>query len=250
MKIEIDGKSLLGNREEQQDYFVYRSTDALTLAVVCDGMGGMSNGARASRLAAITFKEDIKKIDIDSSIPAQLVEEAKRLDDLIFCQIDSRGKRIECGTTIVSTVIVDDYLYWLTAGDSRIYICRGEEMLPINREHNYRLRLNQLLKENKITQADFKAEESKADELISYLGVGNISIMDVNEKPFRILPQDTILLCSDGVTKTIPEMMLKDIMTRYPTPKMIVEQIAIYIERTHKRGQDNATFVCLKCLEG
>ncbi len=249
MKIEIDGKSLLGKREEQQDYFVYRQGQPLTLAVVCDGMGGIEGGAMASRLAAITFKDDLKTVSDTSNIPKLLVSEAKKIDDLVFQQTDNRGKWIDCGTTIVAVVIENNHLHWLSVGDSRIFICRGNEMLPLNREHNYRLQLDQLLKENKITIDDYQSEERKANQLISYIGVGNVNIMDINEKPFELVQGDRILLCSDGLTKTVDEESIRSVMGNNLKPSVIVEQLSMLIEEKNRKGQDNATFVCISCME-
>ena len=50
MRIKVVGESMLGTREEQQDAFLYRVTDQISFAVVCDGMGGLSGGSIASQL--------------------------------------------------------------------------------------------------------------------------------------------------------------------------------------------------------
>ena len=41
------------------------------------------------------------------------------------------------------------------------------------------------------------------EALISFLGIGNVKLMDVIDKPFEMQTGDMVLLCSDVVTKTL-----------------------------------------------
>ena len=57
-------------------------------------------------------------------------------------------------------------------------------------------------------------QENQAEALISYLGMGNISLTDSNTEPFYLEENDLILLCSDGLYKRlsneqIPEMQVE-----------------------------------------
>ena len=49
MKTIINGKSVIGDREYQQDEYYFNADKGQ--AVVCDGMGGMKNGEAASKCA-------------------------------------------------------------------------------------------------------------------------------------------------------------------------------------------------------
>ena len=249
MKILVEAGSLLGQRENQQDYYLYRIDSPLSFAVVCDGMGGLYGGEVASEAAATQLKEDIKKSGVIENIPTFLGKEARKLDEMVFQLTDQRGRWIDTGTTLASVVIEENELYWLTVGDSLIFMKRGQEMQALNREHNYRLQLEQLLLEKKITKEDYLQEEKRAEQLISYLGMGNISVMDVNEKPLQLMDKDQLLLCSDGVTKTISREEIREILVKFPNPKMVVEHIMERIRAKNAKGQDNATCIAITCEE-
>ena len=88
---------------------------------------------------------------------------------------------------MVAAIVEKDELYWLSVGDSKIYIIRGEEIISVCREHNYRLTLDQRLEQGQLTQEEYAAEEYRAEALISYLGMGNVSLMDVNAQPCSML---------------------------------------------------------------
>ena len=109
------------------------------------------------------------------------------------------GRPLNGGTTVVAVVIENNKMYFLSVGDSKIYILRDNEILAVNREHNYRLSLDEKLKKGQITKEQYIAEEDQAEALISYLGMGNVSLMDINNEPFILQENDIVLLCSDGL---------------------------------------------------
>lgn len=250
MSVSMSGDSIRGTRENQEDYYVYRDADGLAMAVVCDGMGGLLGGEIASKTAVLKFKEDVKKAMPIADYPSFLEEEALQLDEAIFSLTDDRGNHLDCGTTIVSILIEENRCFFLTVGDSRILICRGEEMMALNREHNYRLQLDYLKSEGKIGKEAYEEEDKRGEQLISYLGMGGLSITDINHKPFCLEDGDTILLCSDGVTKTLSEEEIHNILKTETTPKSIVKNIRRLLVDKKKRHQDNATFLVVKYTRG
>lgn len=247
MKVEIAADTMVGKRDNQQDCFVYRQNENMTVAAVCDGMGGLNGGEIASRVASEAFINDMKSgLPLDN-IPAFLEREAKLLDEKVFSLKNEKGQWLAAGTTIASVVILDDKMYFMTVGDSRILIARGNEMIPVNREHNFRLKLDALLEEGCISKEDYQKEEYRADQLVSYLGYGNITVWDVSQRPITLEKSDRILLCSDGVTKTILPEDLESIVCESQSAKHVVLNIKGTIEKINYLNQDNATFVVLEC---
>ena len=55
-------------------------------------------------------------------------EQAVRINDQVLALTGKNGKPLRAGTTMVTVVADGGKLYWLSIGDSRIYIIRGEEM--------------------------------------------------------------------------------------------------------------------------
>lgn len=247
VKTDIAACSLLGTRDEQQDNYIYRK-GPVTLAAVCDGMGGMRGGQTASAIATYTFKEDVKNTIPISDYASFLEREIDRLDKAVYELVDDKGVRMNAGTTIVSVLIEQDRLFYMSVGDSRIYMKRGEEMLPVTREHNYKLQLDSYLEAGSITENEYKKELFRADQLISYIGLGNIVVKDVSAKPIHLLEGDMFLLCSDGLTKTIDDNMLKRFLRSNMDAENIVEELKSYCMKHGGNSQDNTTFILIRMI--
>jgi protein phosphatase len=162
---------------------------------------------------------------------------------------NKKGTWLGCGTTFLVIIIVDNQLFWLSVGDSKLYISREKEMSSVVREHNYRLRLNQLLSQRKIDKEEYDAENKRGDQLISYLGIGNLKIFDVSMNPFQLQKNDRIFLCSDGIYKTMKEEKLKELISGNCSINLVAEHIINEIKNINKKNQDNASFVLIEILE-
>ena len=208
LHINMGISSILGTRKNQQDT-VFGAVDGnRAIAVVCDGMGGMNGGELASQTAATILIDDYYNTTI-TDMREFFQKEAKKMDQAVNNLKNEDGRPLNGGTTVVAVVIENNKMYFLSVGDSKIYILRDNEILAVNREHNYRLSLDEKLKKGQITKEQYIAEEDQAEALISYLGMGNVSLMDINNEPFILQENDIVLLCSDGLYKRLPD---KDIM--------------------------------------
>ena len=203
--IDLGISSIIGTRSSQEDTVFGEAKETEAIAVVCDGMGGLAGGELASKTAVECLVSDWFSGEAITDIPRFLEKEAQKADEMVFCQTDASGERIRAGTTIAAAIIQGNALYWLSVGDSKIYIIRGDEITAACREHNYRMTLDQKLKEGSITPEEYAAEEYGAEALISYLGIGNLSLIDVNRQPFMLEDGDIVLLCSDGLYKSLAE---------------------------------------------
>lgn len=203
--------SIIGTRKYQQDSFACLEVENSSLAVVCDGMGGLNGGEQASSISVETLINDFVRVMPDDCSNF-LYDEAKKLDKIVYRLKDEKGNLLEAGTTIVSVIVRDNMLYWLSVGDSKIYILRDNLLYCIVSEHNYRLTLDNLLKSGKITIEKYKSEEYRAEALISFLGIGNVSLIEVNGNPFELIEGDVVLLCSDGLYKSLSEEQIKAII--------------------------------------
>lgn len=236
--------SSIGARSSQQDSLYIGEKEGFILAVICDGMGGMNGGEKASEMAVQMLAQAFYTRDIPN-VPAFLREMAIKMDDAVYSLKDGE-KFMGAGTTIVSAVIDRSGLYWLSVGDSKIYLYRRGELLCPVPAHNYRLLLDQMLASGKIDQEKYNKEEPKAEALISFLGLGGISRMEINQKPFQLEPKDQILLCSDGLYKSLTEQEILNIlqlqMNLEVKAKMLLDQA---LERGGPK-QDNTSIILLQ----
>ena len=211
------------------------------MALVCDGMGGMADGGKASQTAIqmmIQGFQNIEKMQ-DVDIPFFFQQGIRAIDRTIasFPKEDGKGS----GTTMVACIAEDNKLYWASVGDSRIYIIRGNQMQQVTRDHNYWLRLQEMIKAGQITEEEAMAKKQK-EALISFLGIGNVSLMDINAKPFEMKFGDVVMLCSDGITKTLPDAQIKKIITADEVkPEKKAEALVEAAIHINSHSQDNTS---------
>ena len=245
-----------GRREYQQDavyvtpskkFAANRKTRVM--AVVCDGMGGMADGGKASRTAIQMMINGFQNVQSQPqmNIPGFFRSAIVTIDKTIaaFPKENGRGS----GTTMVAAIAEENRLYWASVGDSRIYIIRGNEIRQITRDHNYWLRLQEMVAQGKMTQEEAMGKRQK-EALISFLGIGNVSLMDISTQPIEMHYGDVVMLCSDGITKTLPDHQIKSIILDDKNP---IEQKAVQLVEAAVHGnthsQDNTSVAILQYRE-
>lgn len=248
-------RSATGNREYQQDALYISQSKKLAankktraLAVVCDGMGGMADGGRASATAIQMMVDGFQKVEKlpQLNIPLFFQQGILAIDRTIAGFPKEGGKG--SGTTMVACIAEDNQLYWASVGDSRIYIIRGTQIQQVTTDHNYWLQLQEMVAANQITQEEAMAARHK-EALISFLGMGNISRMDINTVPFEMQFGDVIMLCSDGITKTLPDAQIRRIITADAVkPEKCAQALIDAAIHANTHSQDN-TSVALICYQ-
>lgn len=199
----------IGAREDQQDsYSISDLTDQSrgVMAVVADGMGGLSNGSLVSGILAKTFRERFRTASPETPADDILVETALYANAEVNRALSSSGKS---GSTLVSVLIRDGRLHFLTVGDSHLYLYRNGALLLLNREHVYSEELA-VKAVNRMIPTERIKNDRQAKSLTSYFGIGNIPYIDRSANGIRLVKGDKLLLCSDGVYGTLSEDRLED----------------------------------------
>lgn len=241
--IEVGCSSILGTRKNQQDYYgtvISPDNDGI-LAVVCDGMGGLSGGELASRVTVETILGKYEGIEGKCEPPVFFREAVKEVD-LIVHNLEENGKRLNAGTTLVAVHIDGNRLHWLSVGDSRFYLIRKNQIISVCAEHNYGELLKQRLAAGVITQADIDNDTRRKDALTSYIGMGNPQLIEVNDVPFELMPDDMLLLCSDGLFKSLTDdAILKAVFDYKLNIQRSAENLTGLALSMAKGSQDNTT---------
>ena len=246
MTYEIAQKSILGKRREQQDSFFIHTEKEKVFSAVCDGMGGCSNGQAASMVVSETMKRLYLSKATDESYTDFFIKSIDILDEKVLSLRDSDSRNISSGTTILTVAIEGNSLYWLSVGDSRLYIIRNENIARVTRDHNYFLSLNKLVENGTIDTDKYKDEASKGEQLISYIGMGGVLIFDVNDAPFKLMPQDAILLCTDGLYRAVSDDEILHIVNGHNSK----ETVCALIDESNKIYFDNTTCILIKYQMG
>ena len=245
-QFDLGHHSAIGTREDQQDAFLILEDGDCLLAAVCDGMGGLSEGGRASNTAVKTLGKLYRQKPQEQSTNDFFMLSVDILDESVFGLRQSSANRQPSGTTIVSAGIRGNLLHWLSVGDSRLYIIRNNEIVCATTDHNYMLLLNNSVKTGEISPEEYKKEQCKGDALISYIGMGGVDLMDYNKTAFVLRENDVLILTSDGLYRNVSDEEIKSIATRGETAQNIADLLGESTRKNAIYEQDNTTVIVIK----
>lgn len=244
--ISLSAVSIQGKREQQQDFYIYRQLRDRTIAIVCDGMGGLQGGNIASRKAAEILVKDLENVDPGRDMYRFFRYEMEKLDDAIYNLRNADGSRLGGGTTVVAILLIGSQLYWFSVGDSKLYYARQQELYCVTRAHNYALCLEEKRRKHEISDEDYNREAVKGEQLISYLGMGMTELYDGNYSPFPVQQSDRLLLCTDGLYRSVPAEEIASIMRQRGSTDRICKMFENAITAKNRSNQDNATWIVLQ----
>lgn len=249
-KIQTGSYSIVGDRKSQQDFMQYAWSGNTLLAVVCDGMGGLSGGNLASERAVQSIFEDFQAVSElpENQFASWLQSSFEKADREVYQLADANGVPLGAGTTVVALLITEGRFYWGSVGDSRIYILRDNELRTVNRMHNYNLRIQELLDEGEMTEEQAQIERVKGEALISYLGMGGLYMNDVSEHADMLKEDDILILCSDGIYKSLDDQQIQAIVEESGgNMEIAARRLCSEAHRLKGMYQDNATVIAIRC---
>lgn len=244
---EISSSTIQGDRNYQQDFSLYTSNGNMLCAVLCDGMGGMESGETASDIGV---RHVIQRFQ--NQPPA--IDEADTWLKTVFAEADARiatlrtpsGNVIGAGSTIIAVLVDTTHMQWGCVGDSRIYLLRNGVLTTLTRMHNYNLQLDNLFRSGAISAEERMRENSRGEALISYLGVGGLPIIDTGT-PFLLNPDDVIIMCSDGLYKSLDDEQIQAIIEESGNNvKIMSDRLVDTAYRLATGKQDNTTVIAIR----
>ena len=212
------------------------------MALVADGMGGLDYGEEASKAAAAVFLRVFEERDYCESV-AQTLKRALLVANAAVFDLAYDGRReLDLGTTLVAAAIYQDQLHWISVGDSRLYLCRQGHLKQLTEDHIYANYLEKDVLSGKITPEEAYGHPER-DYLTSYLGLADLTEICQSEEPLKLNPQDKILLCSDGLTNTLSEDEIVQVLKN--AQEGVAEDLVKEVLVTNKPHQDNVTVIGL-----
>jgi protein phosphatase len=220
------------------------------LLAVADGMGGTSGGEIASGLAIDTIRWYVTR-----SMPWFHLREDGREEEL---EVDLRVAIQACqrsvvdaaksssfnrmGTTITMAFVLWPRVYVVHAGDSRCYVLSGSGLRQLTRDHTVAQR---------VVDAGIMTPEQAESAGYSHTLWNCISGggHDVRPDVYRaeLTVGDTLLLCTDGLTRQLSDEQIRSMLEAGPTAKASVE--ALVAAANKAGGEDNITAIAARTAE-
>ncbi|MGH7438545.1 MAG: protein phosphatase 2C domain-containing protein [Polyangiaceae bacterium] len=233
-------------RDHNEDYFAI--AEQHQLAILCDGMGGFSFGEVASKLAVDAVVGYFDRIRAQAKVPSGTIEDRLNMtaewlvravtfaNGLVFKLGRQQHKNI--GTTIVAAQVVDDRVCVAHVGDSRAYRIRNGAIEQLTQDHSA---MAEFLK----IRPEATPEEIANFPLPNIItrSLGTKADVKTDVKAHSLEPGDVVLLCSDGLCKTIDDPAIAKIVGASSSLQAAASELIAAANRAG--ADDNVTTVLL-----
>ncbi len=250
LTVEVAAKTDVGCvRTNNEDNLGYDSRYGIY--VVCDGMGGQAAGEVASKMGVDTvltyFREAAKthkypqvgeQVEGVSDRANRLGSAIRLANEAIYQAAVKHVAHSGMGATIVSVLVDSGFFSVGHAGDSRIYLVRAGTLQQITRDHSL---VMEQVRRGLITLEEANASEMQ-NIIIRALGPEEKVVPDLDD--MMALPGDILLLCSDGLTRHVPDDSLLEIIQGTVTLQLMADRL---IEAAREGGgSDNITCLVIR----
>lgn len=222
-------------RKMNQDYLFFSDQPVgpfSNLYIVADGMGGHKAGDKASSYAVTRFVELARKTE--AMHPFQAMESIIKQVNREVYHISMQQEEYQgMGTTFVVATELNQMIYAMNIGDSRLYYYDGATLRQITMDHS--------LVEELVRAGELAPEESRnhpqKNIITRAIGVYEQLTPDFFKIPIR--ENQKIILCSDGLSNMVDDEMLCDILSGDDSIEQEVERCRK--EALFFGGTDNIT---------
>ena len=217
-------------------------------AMVADGVGGSAGGEEASRLAVAAITRYVTRamhcyysVDLEDEerFPRALEEAALRVHLDIQRSSPTGPLQAYMATTLTLWIGVWPRAYLLQVGDSRCYLLRNGELMQISRDQTFAQDL--------VDRGVFRRSDALASPFTNVL---SSSLGGPQAAPIVTHMQqewgNVGLLCSDGLTKHVPDTRIRERLLAMTSAKQVCEDLLR--DALDGGGTDNVTVLVGRTL--
>lgn len=222
------------------------------LVILADGIGGHRAGEVAAEMAVEIVRQRVA--DSDAHDPVSILEDAVvDASRKIYAQAQEEPAYLGMGATCACAWIIGSRVYAATVGDSRIYLLRDGAIHQLSTDHTW---VQEAL-ESGILQPEEIYNHPNAHVIRRYLGSPVPPQVDFrlrfngwendveaeSNQGMRLLKNDRLLLCSDGLTDLVMDDEICLTLESQPLDAAVHSLIDLANERG---GHDNITLIALE----
>ncbi len=252
MNLKAGNAQHIGARPQQEDSFGFSDpTDKAFichggfLGIVADGMGGLTQGGAASTTAVRSFLASYQTKTPKESVVDALLRSLLETNRIVHERAESASAG-DAGTTLAAAVVLNEELYWISVGDSRIYWLHNYELTRLTADHIYSTKLNRDVAQGKISRSEAQHHPERAS-LTSYLGHLEPALVDRNLRPLILHDNDCVVLCSDGFYRALSDAEITD--SFHGNAQHACDSLVQLVLEKERKQQDNLTVIALKARE-
>ena len=229
-----------GRKEIQADIAMAFTNEAGTMAVRADGIGNENTGRLCAQLAADTV--------LDRYEPYHALNHPAYFFKSTFAEANRRiqmtiGER-RGGAGLAAAFIDKTHLYYAVAGNVRIALKRGEELIPLSRGQTMDVLAAEAFENGSISrqEAIWCMDEKR---VWNYLGMDGFREIELCGQPIRLKINDTVLLASKGIFEELSWGEMEDILLSGASVQEQAEAMVRMAEGKLNPEMDNGSVLLL-----
>lgn len=223
-------------RKHNEDSFLERPD--LGLWVVADGMGGHSAGDVASQMIV----ENLDQLRENASLPTFVDEVENKLLEVNqqLLEKSTQGeKRLTIGSTVAALIAYRDLGVFIWAGDSRLYRRRDDRLQQLSTDHS---QVELYVEQGLITREE-ATNHPHGNMITRAVGASDELFLDMDMCSLQV--GDRFLLCSDGLTKHVTDLEIRDLLGEGTAEEAANNLIGLTLTR---RAADNVTVIVVDII--
>lgn len=242
MAIRVGKLHNIGARPYQEDSFGVTTLDDGILAVVADGMGGLSGGDKVSQKIVYTmlgYGDSLKPGQMDGVLLGMV----KGVNETVNRMLGPSGL-YKSGSTLLAVLVRGGGFHWITVGDSHIYFHHRGKLVQLNQEHNRGQELLHKAIRDEISFENVRRDPKKSG-LTSFIGMGQLKYVDRSISRIPLEPGDRIILSTDGVFNALPDQAIEAVLNQIPDVQTAASELERLVLSRAIPTQDNFTAIIL-----
>mgnify|MGYP001406950957 CR=1 FL=1 len=236
-----------GQADANEDaVMVYRPADPRVarssgvLIITADGQGGAERGRLASSYAVRRIMHAYYTSD-EPDLGLRLREAVELANSDLYAYAQQRPELVKLGTTVVAAAMRGEELHIASVGNSRAYLIRDGQIRQITRDHTL---VQQLLEEGAVTPEEARVHPRRE---VMLRALGSADTVQVDVFDVRLKPDDSVLLCTDGLTRYLDADEIANIVGGM-SPRNAAETL---IQKANDRGgEDNISAISALARDG
>lgn len=209
------------------------------LAVLADGLGGMTGGSLAAEnvmlIAKSRFQDFAPGLQSERSFFQDLVDETHAV-----ISIAAITSELQPHSTFSALLVQNHRVDWCHVGDSRVYHFRKGHLISVTEDHTLAW---QMVRDGKASPQK-AAMHPSAHKLVNTLG-GTVAPLPAFASYENPQDGDAFLLCSDGLWGYFDAMELGTMIASFPAGQAATQLISLARERAQGKG-DNCSLALIK----
>lgn len=250
---DVSSALALGARTRQEDALVtsFAQGAEIGFAILSDGMGGHTAGDLASRIivtemfAELTLRTATGQLGGDD-YPTLLRYAAEVANECLASHIEANPQTQGMGGTVVVTLMVGSDLYWLSIGDSPLWLFRDGEFRRLNADHSMAPQIDMMVAQGLMDEETGRAHPQRNCLTSAIIGQ-TLATIDCPDTPFTLEPGDVLLAASDGL-QYLPDAGIEAILKRGARheSRALADALLAGVASVADPDQDNAAVVVIR----